>query len=323
MPGARGRAPPAGAEHRTVRAALAIAACLLAVAALAQLSTGSADPGPPPELAVQPSGPAFAHGSGHDGPPPMTVSGLSGGQATSGSVALTNHGPRSRWVWLGQGRIDQRLGEAGGRLAEALHLTVLDVTDVGAPTTVYEGPATALGARPLGFLGPGATRTYGFTALLPVQPPSPTPGVDPLRGATASLDFTWRSVEGQPARTAPAPRRRIDRRSPRVRFAVPRHQRLLQAGALRVLVRCDEPCRVRATASVRAGGTRWHAAVSARARGARTRNVRVAMSPKALAVLRRAIMAGNATVIRVRVRARDRHGNVARADDAVRLRARR
>jgi hypothetical protein len=47
------------------------------------------------------------------------------------------------------------------------------------------------------------------------------------------------------------------------------------------------------------------------------------MTPKALAVVRRAIMAGQATVIRVRVRARDRHGNVARAADAVRLRARR
>jgi hypothetical protein len=306
-----------------VRAALAIAACLLVVTALAQLATGSADPGTPPDLAVRASGPAFARGAGRDGPPPMTVSGLAGGQATSGSMTLTNHGPRSRWVWLGQGRVDQHLGDAGGRLAEALHLTVLDVTDVEAPTTIYQGPATTLGARPLGFLAPGATRTYGFTALLPVQPPAPTPGVDPLRGATASLGFSWHSVEGLPGRRATAPHRHVDRRAPRVHFGVPRHQRLLQARALRVLVRCNEPCRIRAAASVRAGGPRWHAPVSGRARSRRAHGVRVAMTPKALAVVRRAIMAGQATVIRVRVRARDRHGNVARAADAVRLRARR
>jgi hypothetical protein len=306
-----------------VKAVLAIAACLLAGALATQLATGAADPGPPAELDVQSSGAPFTHGAGGDGPPPMTVGGLSGGQATSGSVTLTNRGPLTRWVWLGQGRVDQRLGEAGGRLADALRLTVLDVTDIAAPATVYEGPATALGARPLGFLRPGATRTYGFTALLPVQPPPPNaPGLDPFRGSVATLHFVWHSVEGLPGTKAVVPRHRpADRRAPRVRFAVPRHQQLLQARALRVTVRCNEPCRMAATATVRAGGARWHARVSGRTRGARTRTVRVAMSPKALTVLRQAIVAGKATVIHVRVRARDRHRNVARATDAVRLRA--
>jgi hypothetical protein len=307
-----------------VRAALAIAACLVVVAGLAQLATGSADPGPPADLAVQPSGPAFARVGADDGPPPMTVAGLSQGQATTGAVTVTNHGPRWRWVWLGQGRVDQRLGTAGGRLTDVLRLTVLDVTDVGAPATVYEGPATTLGARPLGFLPPGGTRTYAFTALLPVQPPPPnTPDLDSFRGAVAVLHLAWHSVEGRPGRKVAPPPRPADRRAPRLRFAVPRHQRLLQARALRVAVRCDEPCRVAANATVRAGGARWHAPVSGRARSRRARTVRVTMTAKALGVVRRAIVAGEATVIRVRVRARDRHGNVARSTDAVRLRARR
>jgi hypothetical protein len=309
-----------------VRPALAIAACLLTLAGLAQLATGSADPGPPADLAVQPSGAAFARGGDGEGPPPLTVAGLSQGQATTGAVTVTNHGPRWRWVWLGQGRVDQRLGTTGGRLADALRLTVLDVTDVDAPTTVYQGPATTLGARPLGFLPPGGSRTYGFTALLPVQPPPPNASdMDPFRGAVAVLHLGWYSVEGRPGRAAapPPPRRPADRRAPRVRFAVPRHQQLLQAHALRVAVRCNEPCRMGARATVRAGGARWHARVTSRARGRRARTVRVAMTAKALGVVRQAIVAGEATTIRVRVRARDRHGNLARATDTVRLRARR
>jgi hypothetical protein len=305
-----------------VKAALATAGCLVVVAALAQLASGSADPTPAPDLAVQPTGPAFARDAGGEGAPPMKVSGLTGGQATSGSVTVANRGQRSRLVWLGQGRVDQRMGDAGGRLADALRLSVLDVTDVESPTTVYQGPATALGARPLGFLAPGAARTYSFTALLPVQPPPPNaPGLDPLRGATAALHFGWHSIEGRPGRVTAVPRRRIDRRAPRVRFTVPHHQRLLQARALRVTVRCDEPCRIGATATVRAGAAHWHAAATGAARGPRSRTVRVAMTPKALSVVRGAIVGGRGTVIRVHVRARDRHGNVRRATDAVRLRA--
>lgn len=292
------------------------------MATLAQLATGSAGPATPPDLTVQPSGAAFARGGGH-GPPPLTVAGLSGGQATSGSVTVTNRGPGWRWVWLGQGRVDQRLGQAGGRLADALRLTVLDLTDVGAPATVYQGPATALGARPLGFLAPGSTRTYGFTALLPVQPPPPVPGTaDPLRGATASLHLDWRSVEGRPGRAGTVtPRRRADSRPPRVRFTVARHQRLLQARVLRVTVRCDEPCRVATTAVARAGAVRWHAPVRTRSHGERTQRVRVRMTRRAVSVLRHSILAGRPAVIHIRVRARDPHGNTARATDAVRLRA--
>ncbi|MGI8749080.1 MAG: hypothetical protein ACR2J6_00750 [Thermoleophilaceae bacterium] len=309
------------------KAALALMGCLVVLGWFAHLITGSASP--PGGLAVSFSGGAFERAADHDGPPAMTIRGLKAGDATSGTVTVRNRGPGSRWFWLSQAGLSERLGDAGGRLSESLQLTVLDVSDVGSPASVYRGPATSLGARPLGFLAPGASRTYSFTADLPVtRPPGAAGATDPYRGAKADIDYAWRTIagapasapsrpgargatkprRGQPAAGVPAPRHR-DTSAPRVRFSAPPRQQVLGSATLAVRVRCNEACRIGASALVTGPDERWTATVTTSQGMKRSRTLQVHLGPKALATVRRALFSGRVARIRVAVRTRDRTGN--------------
>ena len=82
-------------------------------------------------------------------------------------MTVRNPGPGTRYFWLSPGRVRERLGAGGGRLSSAIALTVMELTDISSPTVIYRGPLRYVGARPLGFLEPGARRSFSFVAELP------------------------------------------------------------------------------------------------------------------------------------------------------------
>ena len=333
------------------KAVLLLASCLAALAFASVLDTGSArTPDPVPGLETTFSGPAFAGAARGDGPPAMAVHDLEPGQAVSGTVTVRNSGPASRWFWLAQGAVAERLGAGGGRLTDSLQLTVLDVTDVTSPASVYRGPATTLGAHPLGFLAPGATRTYAFTADLPMQrsPLGPGATTEAFRGARADLTYAWHTIAGSPtgpAGTGVAASPRVRRgtvaahatatsapvTSPRPRpaapldlhFTVPHRQGLLQSATLALGLRCSIRCSVRAGALVSSRGARRSAPVSGAGGTRASRTLAVRLGPKGLELVRGALTAGRAVGIRVTVDARGPRGEHRRARHTVRLLPRR
>lgn len=304
----------------------------------ANVATAASDP---QGLEVTFSGGAFEGTPEGDSPPAMKIRGLQAGSATSGTVTVRNPGPGSRWFWLSQAGIAERLGEPGGRLSDSLQLTVLDVTRVDSPASVYRGPATSLGARPLGFLAPGAARTYSFTADLPAaRLPGGAGARDPYRGASADITYAWHAIAGVPApapvrldqRQATKPREgkpkpkaatgqrkgtasskdtasRKDTTPPRLDFAARPRQAVLRTATLAVGARCNEACRMTASALVIGSDARWTAGVTGSEGLRRSRTLQVQLGPKALATVRRALLAGRVARIRVVAQIRDKAGN--------------
>lgn len=323
--------------------ALALLGCLVLLGSAARLTAGSA--GAPGGLAVSFSGGVFDRATGGEGPPAMRIRNLEPGAAISGTVTVRNPGPGSRFFWLSQAGLSERLGDAGGRLSDTLQLTILDVTAIGSPASVYRGPATGLGARPLGFLGVGAERTYSFTADLPVTR-RPGGGPHPYRGATAAIAYAWHTIAGRPgsasirplepeatkpSRQKPAARarqqqkpeararaRRRDTSAPRLSFSTAGRQQVLRTGTLAVRARCSEACATRADARV-SGPDAHKAAVTASKGVKRSHVFLVRLGPKAQATVRRALLSGRVVRIRVAVRTRDQSGNRGRGSYTLRL----
>jgi hypothetical protein len=315
---------PRPAAASVAKAAFALMASLAVLGSVTHLPAGSAGAPPPPGLEVTGAGPAFTAHAGGDGPPVMDLAGLAPGGALSGTVTVQNRGPASRWVWLSRARM-RRTGARG------VQLTVLDVTDIDTPASVYRGPVATMGAQPLGFLPPEAARTYSFTADLPARRGAPGP-------PPAGVALGWHAVAGTPAvvtkaRPAPVARKRPpvasspgpqqspprDTRAPRARFSLSHRQRVLHSGTLEMVMRCTEACRARAAARVSTAGATWTAIVAGtRARRARHR-LQVRLGPRAMASLRSALGAGRPARVKIRVRLRDRAGNRRRVSHTIRL----
>ena len=314
--------------HSVLRPLVAVASCL-AVLAVVQRMQDNDSSAATPGLAATFSGEAFAPGPDRSAPV-MKVRSLRQGQATSGTVTVRNPGPGTRYFWLSPGRVSDRLGAGGGRLSTAVSLTIMDVTDIEAPSVIYRGPLRYVGARPLGFLGRGERRSFSFLAERPAGGPSPvSASADPYRGAAADLGWTWHSLAGRPDAPAPSqvsapPRPRADRRAPDLAFSVPRRQRLLQRRALGLTVRCSEDCTIRPRASMASGGRRWRLTTRRAGPGHQGRHaVSVRFSRTQASALRSAMIGGRTTRVRLAVVAYDRSGNRRRDGHTITLRPRR
>ncbi len=313
---------------------IAKAACAaggFAVLAAGVGSTSGAATPPPRGLTATVSGAAFTSSPAGSEMPVMAVHGLSAGRGTSGTVTVRNPTGRTRLFWLSEADVSDRIGPAGGRLSDSLQLSVLDVSTLSSPAAVYRGPATGIGARPLGFLAPGATRTYSFTASLPnSQGPPSAPGTNPYRGSSTALTFAWRAIEGSPAR-APATlaarppaaaRPRRDSRPPSVRVSVPKRQPLLEDRALDFSVSCDEWCRQSVDGVVSAGTRRWKVPVVARSKNGHRQSLRLTFTPAAYAAVRSELISGRDASVSLSIRARDRAGNRTVRHHSIRLQGR-
>jgi hypothetical protein len=314
--------------HSVPKPLVAAASCL-AVLAVVQRVQDNDSSAATPGLTATFSGKAFAPGPDSQAPV-MKVSSLGQGEATSGTVTVANPGPGTRYFWLSPGRVSERLGAGGGRLSTAVAVTIMDVSDIAAPSVIYRGPLRYVGARPLGFLGRGERRSFSFLAERPAGGRSPVARtLDPYRGAAADIGWTWHSLAGRPDAPAPSrtpkpPRPQADRHAPDIEFSVPRRQRLLERRALALTVRCSEDCMIRPSATMASGGHRWRLAARRTGPGFQGRHaVIMRFSGTEAAALRGAMVGGRTTGVRLAVVAYDRSGNRRSDSHAISLRPRR
>lgn len=308
------------------KVACTAAGCVV-LAAVAGASSGAADPAPPQRLTATVSGAAFAASPIDDGMPVMSIHDLAPGRGTSGMVTVRNPTDRSRFFWLSQAGVSDRIGAVGGRLSGSLQLAVLDMTRLSSPTSIYRGSAVAMGGRPLGFLPAGASRTYSFTATVPESKGLPgSPGSNPYAGSTTALTYAWRAIEGYPAPRPAVPRvaraKAVgkpghDSRAPSISIAVPRSQRLLEAHALDFSISCGKGCRKKVQGTVRTGAGRWTLPATASPSGHGRQSLR--LDPPAYAAVRSSLLGGHDVFIELSVRAWDRAGNRAHKRHSIRL----
>ncbi len=107
------------------------------------------------------------------------------GDTVTGTATVQNSGDAPGRFTFG---VEQPAGArpiAGNALAKAMHVTVTDVTDPGAPQRVYRGRLCDLTGLDLGVFAAGVTRTYRLELSMPA-------GVSHA-GASAPLDvsFGW------------------------------------------------------------------------------------------------------------------------------------
>lgn len=322
-----------------MRRADLIALTVAAVLGLALLASGAfaADDPPHIERAGAASG-ALALSNSRSGAAIFAADHLRPGDQVSGTLTLGNTGDRAGRLLLSRTGLTDSLGRGGARLSDVLTLRVEDVTS-GTPTDVVAGTLAGLQNVLLRDLPGGASRTYRFVVAWPDR----GPGADnAFMGASVRMDYEWLTEAIEPAPTptptgtatpkpkppvtkpapaprgaAPAPRSqpRSAALAPRLSLLVP-HQRVMHTAFVRVLARCSENCTVtfsgRAKTAARGRrsrvvmkrglfrGERKVRAVKVSRRGP----VRLKLSKRGRAVLRRTLDSQGrvAVVIRAKVR---------------------
>jgi hypothetical protein len=158
-------------------------------------------PAPPPaEAQVQLVGGTFSMSNSRDGAAILTAAGMAPGESRVGDLTIANTGTLAGTFSLSKSSLSDTPGTAGGSLSSALDLVVHDVTNPGAPTTVYAGKLGAMGPRALGDWAPGASRRYRFTVSLPDggAPLTPTSGDNAYQGSAVSVRYDWTATGDEP-----------------------------------------------------------------------------------------------------------------------------
>jgi len=244
----------------------------------------------------------------------LDITGLQPGASTYGTVRLVNDGRSGGLFTLSRPTVADAPGAGGGSLSRRLQVTVLDVTGPGAPDLVHAGGLAGMKGRTLTYLRPGQARTYllGASFIPGPGPASAMGGDDAYAGGSARVSFDWAAVTAsEPRPTEPIPT--ADRTAPRVRIAVAPRQDVLGEGLLTLRVRCDEPCRAKATLASTDGARREVAAQSKRSARARESRLTVRLPQQVRDALRERLVAGQTVVFEARATARDRAGNEAAA----------
>ena len=119
----------------------------------------------PAAVISQASG-TFQITNSRDGQAIFQAQGLAPGRSVTGTVQLSNTGTLAGDLGLQQLDVVDQPGMNGGRLSDAVHLDVQDVTG-GNLVPVFAGQLASLQNRALGNIPAGQARTYRFTASLP------------------------------------------------------------------------------------------------------------------------------------------------------------
>jgi spore coat-associated protein N len=193
-----------------------------------------------------------------DGQAVFQFSGLAPGHSVNGTVQLKNTGSLPGDLGLEQLDVKDQPGANGGRLSDAVHLDITDISG-GNLIPVFAGQIGGLASQPLGAIGPGEGRTFSFRASLPDTgpPPSPTGGDNAYAGSGITMRYAWTATasgsigpsgpsggSGGGGSTHPGP---ITQNRPWVKFRV-NARKLLKRGWLDVLARCNRGCTLIVTA---------------------------------------------------------------------------
>ena len=154
----------------------------------------AAGPGPPaaPRAEISMVSGELHVANSRNGQAIFQAQGLSPGRSVTGTVQLSNTGSLSGELGFQQLDVQDQPGTNGGRLSDAVHLNVDDVTGGGA-VPVFAGALGSFQSRALGSIAPGEARTYRFTASLPDggAPPSPTGGDNAYAGSALTVRYSW------------------------------------------------------------------------------------------------------------------------------------
>jgi hypothetical protein len=218
---------------------LALAA--VCAAAVAFAGSGSAEPAQPAAVLTQATGDLHVTNS-QDGHAIFRATGLAPGGSVTGTVHLQNTGTLPGDLGLAQLDVQDQPGAGGGRLSDVVSLDISDVT-AGSSVPVFTGRLAGLGSRALGAIGPGAARTFRFTATLPDGglPPSAGGGDNAYAGSGLTVRYAWTATA---TGTSPTPSG-----DPVVKIRL-RGKKLLRRGFLDVMTSCDIACRVSAYAQL-------------------------------------------------------------------------
>ena len=134
-----------------------------------------------------------------DGQAIFQAQGLAPGRSVTGTVELSNAGTLAGELGFQQLDVQDVPGANGGRLSDAVHLDVQDVTG-GNLIPVFAGQLGSLHSRALGNIAPGEARTYRFTASLPDggAPASPTSGDNTYAGSALTVRYSWTATAPDP-----------------------------------------------------------------------------------------------------------------------------
>jgi hypothetical protein len=134
-----------------------------------------------------------------DGQAIFQAQGLSPGRSVTGTVQLSNTGSLTGDLGFQQLGVQDQPGTNGGRLSDAVHLDIDDVTG-GSVVPVFAGQLAGFENRALGSIAPGEARTYRFTASLPDggAPPSPTGGDNAYAGSGMTVRYLWTATAPDP-----------------------------------------------------------------------------------------------------------------------------
>jgi hypothetical protein len=199
----------------------------------------------------------------HDGQAILQAQGLAPGRSVTGTVQLANAGTLAGELGFQQLDVQDQPGVNGGRLSDAVHLDVDDVTG-GNLVPVFAGQLGALQSRALGGIAPGEARTYRFTASLPDggAPPSPTGGDNAYAGSALTVRYSWTATAPDPFEggggtggggTGGGGTGGGGTLAPKLSFYVVSKKALKRAW-LDVMVRCNRSCNVAAWAQLPKAG---------------------------------------------------------------------
>ncbi|HEX5714203.1 MAG TPA: hypothetical protein VFX85_12900 [Solirubrobacterales bacterium] len=296
------------------------------------------------EAAVVSAAGDFALSNSREGMPIFTAGGIGPGDSARGTVEIADTGSETAALTLAQHDLADTPGTGGGVLSAQLTLRVTDVTDPGAPVTVYSGPLASMPPQDAGVVAAGGSRSFEFVATLPDA--GPAGDQNALQGASTSVGYSWTASEAPasteppgappplppgaapPAPTSPGsgpsqPPTGGDAALPPLRLAITRVRRALRHGRLLVWAGCNSNCRIVARGRLRLRGP--HTGRPARLRLARQPHFAAGTQRLAIRVprtLRRQLQANPRLhlVARIALRARNDAGETATARRTLRLR---
>ncbi len=138
----------------------------------------------------------------HEGTAVLGAAALQPGEQVSGTVSIGNAGTLPGRLALRTGALTDTAGPGGGRLSDALHLSIFDVTDAAQPATLYAGPAAGVTELAAGTVAPGGVHEYRLEATL-LTPPGDD---NRFQGSALSLGLEWGATAVLPPATpTPAP----------------------------------------------------------------------------------------------------------------------
>jgi spore coat-associated protein N len=124
----------------------------------------------------------------------LSAQNLKPGESRTGQVTVANTGTLDGAFSLTQSNLADTPGPHGGRLSDALQLSIEQISAGGSTvSSVYSGAMSGLNSRQLGTLGAGEPRSYRFTASLPDNghPLGPGLGDNLLQRSAVRADYVW------------------------------------------------------------------------------------------------------------------------------------